>query len=74
MSEKLKPQKKYYNLTLSETLFDELKVQAIRRDTTMLELIKRFMKFGLLTINILDDPNSSLIIREGDKETELKFY
>jgi hypothetical protein len=65
--------KKNYNLVLPESLFDELKMQAQRRDKTMLELLKLFIKIGLLVLDSQDSKNSSLIIREGDKETLLKI-
>lgn len=62
---------KRYNLVLPHELFDEVKLLADQRHTTVLELIRRFIRLGLLTSYIADNPDAMLLIREGDTEREL---
>lgn len=62
---------KHYNLTLPEDLFDELQQLADREHTTVVDLLRRFIKLGLLAIRVNETPGSALIIREGEKEREI---
>jgi hypothetical protein len=62
---------KRYNLALPEDLFNEVQRLAEERHTTVLELLRRFVKLGLLAIQIEETPGSTLLIREGDKEKEI---
>lgn len=62
---------KRYNLVLPEELFDEVRREADEHGTTVVDLIRRFIKLGLLAMNIQEDPDSALIIRKGDTEKEL---
>jgi hypothetical protein len=62
---------KKYNLALPQTLFDELQEAADKRHTTVVELLRRFIKLGLIAIQIDETPDAALIIREGDKEREI---
>lgn len=64
---------KRYNLVLPETLFDELQKLAEERHTTVVELLRRFIKLGLLTIQLEETPGAALLIREGDTEREVVF-
>lgn len=64
---------KRYNLALPQELFDELQGIAEDQCTTVLEVIKKFIKIGLISVNIQKDPDSKLIIRQKDKERELAF-
>jgi hypothetical protein len=65
---------KRYNLALPETLFDELQKLAERRHTTVVELLRRFIKLGLLAIELEETPDAALLIREGDTEREVLFF
>ncbi len=60
---------KRYNLVIPEPLFNEVQSIAEKEHTTMLELIKRFIKIGLIIARL--PPNAELIIREDNKETKL---
>ncbi len=62
---------KRYNLVLPEELFRELQALADRRYTTVVELIRRFIKLGLLAADLEDRPDAALIIREGDRERQI---
>ena len=62
---------KRYTLVLPEALFDELQGLADTRGTTVADLLRRFVKLGLLAIRVEEDPDSALIIREGGTEREI---
>jgi hypothetical protein len=62
---------KRYNLVLPEELYNELQTVADRRHTTVVELLRRFVKLGLLVAKAEQSPNMAFILREGDKEREL---
>jgi hypothetical protein len=62
---------KRYNLVLPEGLYDELHGLADRRQTTVVELIRRFIKLGLLVAKAEESPDTAFLIREGDKEQHL---
>jgi len=62
---------KRYNLVLPEDLYNEVRRQADEHGTTVVELIRKFIKLGLLAMDVQEDPESALIIREGDTEREV---
>jgi hypothetical protein len=62
---------KRYNLTLPAELFDEIQQLADERHTTVVDLLRRFIKLGLLAIKLEEDPDAALIIREGDQERQI---
>lgn len=64
---------KRYNLVLPADLFTEIQRIAERDNTTVVEVFRKFIKLGLLADQIGNDPDSSLLIREGDQETKLIF-
>jgi len=65
---------KRYNLILPSKLFDEIKNISDSRGTTVVEIIRKFLKIGLLISEIQDNPNSAFIIREGDSEREVLIF
>lgn len=62
---------KRYSLVLPEELFEAVQELADRRHTTVVEIIRRFIKLGLIAARIEDTPDAALIIREGDTEREI---
>jgi hypothetical protein len=62
---------KRYNLSLPEELYQEVQALAEQRHTTVLELLRRFVKLGLLVAKSEGSPDMAFILREGDKEREL---
>ena len=60
-----------YNLVLPMDLFDELKKAADERGMTLVEILRKFIKLGLLALEIEDKPGSALIIKEGDTERQI---
>lgn len=64
---------KRYNLALPTELYSQIQLLAEKKGTTVLEILKRFIKLGLLAAKLEDDPNAALIIRQGSIEKEIVF-
>ena len=62
---------KRYSLALPEDLFGELQQLADTRQTTVVDLLRRFIRLGLMAAALEDAPDSALILREGDTEREI---
>jgi hypothetical protein len=62
---------KRYNLILPEELYHEVQRAAESRHTTVVEMLRRFVKLGLLVAKAEESPDTAFIIRKGDKEQEL---
>jgi len=56
---------------LPEELFDEIKRVADKQQTTVVEIIRKFMKLGLLAVQVEETPGSALLIRENNVEREI---
>jgi hypothetical protein len=62
---------KRYSLVLPDDLFTAIQALAERRQTTVVDLIRRFIKLGLIAAKIEDTPGAALIIRDGDSEQQI---
>lgn len=62
---------KRYNLVLPQPLFDELQRIADERQSTVLEVLKQFIRLGLLVSKAERSSDTAVVIREGDREREL---
>jgi hypothetical protein len=62
---------KRYSLVLPESLFNEVQELSEREQTTVVEVMRRFIKLGLLATRIQETPNASIVIREGGREREI---
>jgi hypothetical protein len=72
-SSSLTPGLKRYSLVLPEDLFTAIQELAEQRQTTVVDLIRRFIKLGLIAAKIEDTPGAALIIRDGDTEQQIIF-
>ena len=70
MSEKSTSVKRY-NLVIPEDLFNEVQRVADARQATVVDILRRFIKLGLLAVQIDESPDSALIIREGNVEKQI---
>ena len=66
-----KEKTKRYNMVIPQPLFDELQMMADERHSTVLEVLKQFIRLGLLVSKAEKSPDAAVIIREGDREREL---
>jgi hypothetical protein len=71
MAVKAPDQLKRYNLALPPALFARLQEVAREQNTTVIEVMRRFIKLGLIATEIEKRPDAKLIIREGDSETQI---
>jgi hypothetical protein len=62
---------KRYTVVLPQELFDNVKQLADERQTTVIDLLRRFVKLGLLAAQLESSPDSALILREGDTEKQI---
>lgn len=62
---------KRYNLVIPKDLFDEVQRLADQRQTTVVDLFRRFIRLGLLAAYLEDRHDAALIIREGNVEREI---
>ncbi len=62
---------KRYNLALPEELFNEVQRVADEKQTTVVELLRKFIKLGLLAVTVENKPDAELVIREGERERQL---
>lgn len=62
---------KRYNLALTEEMYAELERVARKRHTSVVEILRRYIKLGLLVEQIDDRPGAELLIREGARERQL---
>jgi hypothetical protein len=60
-----------FNIGLPDALANELQSVADANGTTVVELVRRFVKLGLLAIKLQESPDSGLIIREGTEEHKI---
>lgn len=65
---------KRYNLALPEGLYGELQSLAESEHTTVLDLIRRFIKLGLLVAQIEKDSGAKIVIHEGTRQREIVFF
>ncbi|MGH2602721.1 MAG: Clp protease N-terminal domain-containing protein, partial [Dehalococcoidia bacterium] len=62
---------KRYNLALPEDLHDEVQSLADRQQTTVVEVLRRFIRLGLLVTEVQERTGTALIIRDGEREREI---
>jgi len=62
---------KRYNLVLPEELFNQLQEVANRKHTTVLELIRKFVKLGLIAVQAEDTPGTEFLLRENGIEQRI---
>ena len=62
---------KRYNLSLPEELFAQVQALADSRQTTVVDMLRRFIKLGLIAADIENDQDSALLIRQGEEIRQL---
>jgi hypothetical protein len=62
---------KRYNLVIPSGLFEEVQTLADEESISVLEMLKRFIKIGLIITKLYQSRDAALIIRQGDREREL---
>jgi hypothetical protein len=62
-----------YNLVVPEELFGKVEDIAEQKQMTVVEVLRRFIRLGLLLVEAENTPGTEFIIREGDTERKLIF-
>jgi hypothetical protein len=62
---------KRYNLVLPEVIYQEVEKIAENRGATVVEILRKFIKLGLLAAKIEETNGSALLILEGDTTREI---
>jgi hypothetical protein len=62
---------KRHNLVLPEDLYNQLQEVADQKHTTVLELIRRFVKLGLLAVRAETTPGLEFLVRENGVESRV---
>ena len=60
-----------YTLVFPEELFGQVERLATAEHTTVVELLRRFTKLGLLAAEVQRTPGASLLIRDGEGERQI---
>ena len=64
---------KRYNFVLPLDLFDQLQRAATEQHTSVAALLRRFVTLGMIVLQVENDPDRALIIRDGDQERTITF-
>lgn len=70
-----------YTLSLPEPIYEEIRTQAEKHNTTIKEVVRQCLKFGLIAMKMDEDPNADIFFREREDrsgeietiETRVKF-
>ena len=65
---------KRYNLVISKELYDAVEAIAQQRGTSVVAVMKQFIKIGLLADGIEGDPNMDLLVREDGVTRVLRLF
>jgi hypothetical protein len=65
------PGVKRYNLVLPEPLFREVQELAEQRHMSVLEVLRKFIRLGLLVAKAEESPDTVFLLRDGDTERQL---
>lgn len=68
MVSEVAPSIKRYNLALPEEVFNQVQALADKDHTTVVEIIRKFIRLGLLVTRAQESGEGVLIIRQGDVE------
>lgn len=62
---------KRYNIIIPAEIAQTLEEIADSRDMKVVELIRSFIRLGLLAVQLQEAPDAALIIREGNRERQV---
>ncbi|MCA0354725.1 MAG: hypothetical protein LCH85_22250 [Chloroflexi bacterium] len=66
--------KKRYNLALPDDLYGQLQELADKKQTTVVALLRQFIKLGLTAVELEDKPDGELIFRQNGKDVTVKLF
>lgn len=67
--------KSMYSLSLPSEVLDEIKRVADKEETSILQVLRNFIKLGLAYYRMRDqDPNTQIIIRQGNTDHVILLF
>ena len=60
-------------MVLPDYLYTQLQTAAKENNITVVELLRKFIKLGLVVLDVSKDPGAAFLIRQGDTEREVLF-
>jgi hypothetical protein len=66
-------ERRRYNLQISKDLYEDIERISIELDTSVVEVIKRFLRFGLIVYDLQRSPDVDLLISEKGEVTKVRF-
>lgn len=67
-------ERKRYNLVLPEDLFVAVQQMAREKDTTVVDLIRKFLRLGLVIADTEKSDLATIYVREGDQERQIHLF
>lgn len=65
---------KRYSLVIADSLFAEVQQTAEEEHTSIVDLLRRYVKLGLHISKIASNPDTHIIIRNGEGDREILFF
>lgn len=62
-----------FNLTLPTPIIAELEKVAQEYQISIVDVLRSFIRIGLMVVRAQNDPNKAVMIREGDRISEIFF-
>ena len=60
-----------YLLVLPETLYQDIEQIAAEHETSVVDIMRRFLRLGVIGARLQETSNARLVIKEGDTEREI---
>lgn len=64
---------KRIHIVLPEKLYDEIYEISARHEIQISDILRRFIKLGLIAVKLEETEGSALILKEGDTSTEVRM-
>lgn len=64
---------KRLHIVLPEKLYDEVQQVSLKHDIQISDILRRFIKLGLIAVKLEETEGSALILKEGDSSTEVRM-
>lgn len=65
---------KRYSLVVTGSLFNDVQRTAEEEHTSIIDLLRRYIKLGLFISKIANNPDAQIIVRKNGKEQEIVFF
>ncbi|MEW5873098.1 MAG: hypothetical protein AB1894_27815 [Chloroflexota bacterium] len=70
---RMKPETTRFNLTLPTKVVGELENIAEEYEVSVTDVMRAFLRIGLMVAKTQKDQNKAILVREGEREAEIIF-